>query len=194
MPDGCRDIICRFRTNQNPEWFISPLFDTATTIKTVGVTKMIGFRLKAGVKFDEQRLLRALRKLSPEESMLADVLDGVLEPYGLAEEAMRVLSQGAPDIRSAAKILGVSTRTLQRRVLTQTDRTPGYWLSLSKARKCVRLINTHQSLSAIASECGYSDQSHMNREIRRWFNVTPGDFQGNAKLKALVTVPGYGDV
>lgn len=194
MPDGCRDIIYRKRPGCPPEWFVSPLFDTAKVIKSTGMTTMIGFRLKAGVKLNAPKLLNALQTQSPEKSTVANALASETEQYSLAEEAMNMLALGPPDIKTAARTLGVSTRTLQRRVLETTERTPAYWLNLRRARKCVQSIDPHQSLSEIADQCGYSDQSHMNRELRRWFNTTPGEFQRSPDLKSLIAMPGYGDV
>ncbi|PIE41817.1 MAG: AraC family transcriptional regulator, partial [Gammaproteobacteria bacterium] len=33
------------------------------------------------------------------------------------------------------------------------------------------------ALSVLASQCGFSSQSHMNRLFKKWKGVTPGQYQ-----------------
>jgi AraC-like DNA-binding protein len=40
-----------------------------------------------------------------------------------------------------------------------------------------RLTRTGLSLAEIAADAGYSDQSHMTRELRRRLGVRPGEYR-----------------
>jgi len=88
----------------------------------------------------------------------------------------------------------VPARTLQRHVVDETQRTPVYWLNLGRARKCARAFAKTGSLLDTAINCGFTDQSHMNREFQRWFRTTPKAFQRNRMLMEQINMPGYGDV
>ena len=55
-----------------------------------------------------------------------------------------------------------------------TGCTIGEYLRRLRAdRACRRLADDQAPLAAIAAECGYADQSHMTREIRRRYGRSP---------------------
>ena len=193
LPDGCRDVIYRHKKGQRPEWILSPLFDTASVVRSVEAEAMVGFRIKCGTKIDEQTLLRALNAAHPHKDTVAQALEDAAFVCERADEALDLLENYRLSVNAVAKELGVSVRTLQRHVVAATDRTPAYWQSLSRARRSARQICSQLSLCEVASQFGFYDQSHMNREFRRWFKVTPAEFKTCSNLRASVSMSGYGE-
>lgn len=82
-----------------------------------------------------------------------------------------------PRIDAAARALGYTVRTLQRR-LEEAG------LSYSRLVQEVRLSSAAEHLCApgsrlvdIAMEAGYSDQANFTRAFRRWAGVPPSQFR-----------------
>jgi len=42
-------------------------------------------------------------------------------------------------------------------------------------------VNTKLPLSEIAVQCGFADQSHLTKTVRRVLGVTPGNLRANAR-------------
>ena len=95
-------------------------------------------------------------------------------------------------LKDAAGALGVSTRTLQREVKKQTGVSPLFWMSLARVRRAGRSLNEKSSAAETAVSCGYSDQAHLCRDIRRWFGVTPTCLANHAALLSQLDQTGYG--
>lgn len=199
LPDGCRDLICRLYHDRCPQWYISPLFDRAVTLTSVDTLAMVGYRLKPGAAIDEDSLLATLGSALPDTDSVALALDDAstsavhVSDRTFIEEAMALLATRPRSVEHAARQLGVSSRTLQSRVVHATARTPGYWLMLARVRHCARNISAEQPFIETALDCGFVDQPHMNREFRRWFNATPTDFLHNSELKQMILMPGFGN-
>lgn len=60
LPDGCRDVICRYSKGHTPEWFVSPLYDQATKIRIEPGTTMVGYRLQPVAIINEWELMQFL--------------------------------------------------------------------------------------------------------------------------------------
>ena len=93
------------------------------------------------------------------------------------------LSDGAPPIKRAAELAGMSVRTLQRR-LAQAD------LSYSDLVKQARfelastmLRNTDRKIIDIAYELGYTDPAHFTRAFGRLAGLSPNEYRGQHKLQ-----------
>ncbi|MEO0425075.1 MAG: AraC family transcriptional regulator ligand-binding domain-containing protein [Pseudomonadota bacterium] len=89
----------------------------------------------------------------------------------------RALSEGPPKIESIAAQLGVSQRTLQRRLAAEGH---VYLDLLEQARRdlATSLLGQHTyALAEVAFLCGYADQSTFTRAFKRWKGVTPADFR-----------------
>ncbi|MEM7740364.1 MAG: AraC family transcriptional regulator [Pseudomonadota bacterium] len=88
------------------------------------------------------------------------------------------LSEGVPTVSDIATRLGMSGRTLQRRL---ADRGQAYQDLVDLARRELAeqfLRNTDYSLAEIAFLTGFSDQSAFTRAFKRWAGTTPGSFRG----------------
>lgn len=81
-------------------------------------------------------------------------------------------------VEEAARVLGLSPRQLERRCLTSFGLSPKSVLQrcrfLDMAAAMRGLSNADQ---AELASLRYFDQSHLNREVRRYAGMTPGAFQ-----------------
>ena len=83
------------------------------------------------------------------------------------------IASGRASIDDAARGLGVSTRTLQRRL---TDEGTSFQSLLAETRlKLSRhyLTQTHLGIPEIAFLLGYSEQNSFYRAFRDWTGLTP---------------------
>ncbi len=191
IPDGCRDLILKIESGKQAIWFISPLFDQAKIISIEANTMYFGYRMRPGVHIAEEKLLRSVQHYDSNTSNIINMLYSYTTRNHALEEALNCLAGQVRSAKLAAKNLGVSLRTLQRLVYQETHRSPTYWMSLARARKTARALKTSHSLAEIAEIHGYADQSHMNREFRRWFNVPPGQMRQTPSLLDQLHNKGY---
>ena len=74
----------------------------------------------------------------------------------------------------------VSPRQLQRLVNNEYGVSPHKLASIRRFQKAARnLFVDTKPLSEQAIESGYSDQSHMTRELKRYSGLTPKEFQNS---------------
>lgn len=182
LPDGCRDLIMKIVGNERPQWFVSPLFDQAQPVRVAANSTLTGFRIRPGTSIRTEQLLSHVQQnhLQPDEAEA--FLQNFLTIEAPVAEALQCLEGEVKSIRQAAADLGVSIRTLQRLILSNTGRPPGYWLQLARVRKAARSLLTCSSYSDVAARYGFTDQSHMNREFQRWFKVTPSEWLNTPQL------------
>ena len=105
----------------------------------------------------------------------------------------RLLGSQCTDIHEVARELGMSSRTLQRR-MAEEDRSFRQLLSDAR-RESARIYLLHPSLglSKTAALLGYEDSNSFLRAFRAWEGVTPTEWRAsqNGGLKVLQT-PGPG--
>ncbi|EAQ65348.1 AraC-type DNA-binding domain-containing protein [Marinomonas sp. MED121] len=213
LPDGCRDLIIKTHQVNNRThpslWFVSPLFEHTQAVQTQANTHTLGFRLKPGVKIEQEKLVKymPLFKLDNEAishdekaisqdqkaiSQLEDMLNEVTSIKPCVEEALTSLASDLFNVTQAAKQLGMSTRSLQRMLIRETDKSPSYWLQLARARKAAKHLGQTKTMADTAVLYGYSDQSHMCREFQHWFKLSPTQLLNNPMLMAQLDSTGYG--
>jgi AraC-like DNA-binding protein len=84
------------------------------------------------------------------------------------------LAQGRADAARMAVLLGVSERTLQRR-LTELGRSFSDVVEDFRQEEAARLLATPgMPLVEVASRLGYAEQTSFTRAFRRWTGTTPG--------------------
>lgn len=95
------------------------------------------------------------------------------------EQVRQALMQGPPELDAVARGLGLSPRTLERRLQREglsfrgvVDET-----RFSYAREL--LANPRARLSEIALLLGYSEQSAFSRAFRRWAGVSPARYRAS---------------
>jgi AraC-like DNA-binding protein len=173
IPDGCMDLIVQLPKNAPPYWFISPLATHSNSVSIKGDVISQGFRLRPGSNIDKTKLLQSVcnQHLEIQDIYCRIEHSCYLNPG--VSDALQCLALELNTVSETAKQLGVSERTLQRLLLKETGKPPSYWLSLARVRNCAKHVLGYPSLSQLAFDFGYSDQSHMSREFKRWLNVTP---------------------
>jgi AraC-like DNA-binding protein len=87
--------------------------------------------------------------------------------------ALAAIDRAAGNVRIAALRVGRSQDALERRFRALVGATPKHYASLVRFRRALALIRPGRSLTRIALEAGYSDQSHFNRHFRRFTGHAP---------------------
>ena len=83
-----------------------------------------------------------------------------------------------PSVEKLATIAQMSRYQLDRRMRRVFGLTTGQWLLKVRLDVAQRLLQeTNQSISAVALEAGYSDQSAFTRQFRRATGLTPGEYR-----------------
>ena len=92
-------------------------------------------------------------------------------------EIARLLPQGEPRREEVAAVLGLTDRTLQRRL--QAESTSYQQLLDDTRRELARqyLGEPRHSLAEVADLLGFVDQSNLFRACRRWFGMPPGQYR-----------------
>ena len=84
-----------------------------------------------------------------------------------------------PDnIKALALKYNCTPRYLQKLFLQYTGVTPKFYHKINRFQLSLKLINKKEaSLTSIAYDCGYFDQSHFIREFKSFTGVTPKDYK-----------------
>jgi AraC-like DNA-binding protein len=87
------------------------------------------------------------------------------------------LALGVPSIETIAKDLGVSSRTVQRKLdeLATSYRSLLEQVRADLAKK--HIADPEFSLLEVAMMLGFSEQSAFQRAFKRWFGCTPGEYR-----------------
>jgi len=81
---------------------------------------------------------------------------------------------------------GITSRYLQKLFLQYTGLTPKLYSKIDRFQNSLRLVTKNEtSLTSIAYECGYFDQSHFIREFKSFTGLTPS---GYASESSPITV------
>jgi AraC-like DNA-binding protein len=94
----------------------------------------------------------------------------------LVAHAMERLSGAAQSVARLASELGLSERQLERRFLQVVGITPKRFATLRRFERTLALAGSTPSLTQLALEAGYYDQSHFIREFRGYAGIAPGAF------------------
>lgn len=81
------------------------------------------------------------------------------------------------DLETLAREAGLSRFQLIRAFLRHTGLTPHAYHMQRRALLSRRLLAEGMAPAEVAAACGYVDQSHMHREFRRRFGLTPGAYR-----------------
>jgi AraC-like DNA-binding protein len=111
-----------------------------------------------------ERSLELLVSRSPRTEMLAiDRALWLLRPSG-----------GHTRVTDVASACGISRRQLERRFREQVGLSPRMYARIVRFQRAFQALG-HESGAAIAARCGYADQAHLVREVRRFGGQTPSD-------------------
>ena len=120
------------------------------------------------LRFFDTRLDEELSKLGDDDASLH---------RRVLNQISQALSEGVPKISDIARQLGMSGRTLQRRL---SDQGHSFQSLVDDARRQLaeRLLQqTRYSLAEIAYLTGFSEQSAFNRAFKRWAGQTPRSYR-----------------
>lgn len=81
------------------------------------------------------------------------------------------------ELASLAAIAGLSRSHFIRAFRKETGLTPHAYLIDRRFRAARRLLECGETPSAVATTCGFFDQSHLNRVFKARMGVTPGAFR-----------------
>ena len=81
------------------------------------------------------------------------------------------------NIENVASRYGITSRYLQKLFLQYTGLTPKLYTKINRFQNSLRLVTqNNNSLTSIAYDCGYFDQSHFIREFKSFTGLTPSDY------------------
>jgi AraC-like DNA-binding protein len=138
--------------------------------------------LVGGAEFMSRVLAWLKQVLGEHASVLVDA------PRSSAVERARALLHSRPteplELPAIATVAGTSVSHLVRsfsRVVGLPPQRYHVQVRLAHAR---RLLAEGQAASWVAYECGFADQSHLNRRFKECHGLTPGAFQSQYQAKA----------
>ena|SRR5436190_1105421 len=83
----------------------------------------------------------------------------------------------SPDIELVASSVGISVRTLQRRL----HRSGTSYADVARSVRCAAALemlkNRQRTIGEIARTLGYADHPHFTRAFQRWMGVSPREFR-----------------
>lgn len=92
-----------------------------------------------------------------------------------AKELIEANLGGGVTLNELARACDLSPRHFTRAFRQSTAMSPHEWLRRRRLEKAKELLSvTSKSLSDIALECGFADQSHLTRTFSRVIGATPG--------------------
>ncbi|MFC4373071.1 helix-turn-helix domain-containing protein [Nocardia halotolerans] len=85
-----------------------------------------------------------------------------------------VTDKGAVRVRELAELTGWSRKRVWSRFTAQVGVTPKRAAMVVRFRSAFELLLTGRTIAEAAVTCGYSDQSHLHRDMSTFAGVTPG--------------------
>jgi len=81
------------------------------------------------------------------------------------------------NIENVASRHGITSRYLQKLFLQHTGLTPKLYSKINRFQNSLKLVSKKdKTLTSIAYDCGYFDQSHFIREFKSFTGVTPSGY------------------
>ncbi|WP_043686305.1 helix-turn-helix domain-containing protein [Castellaniella defragrans] len=147
---------------------------------------------------DQSIVQKALRILQVEDggrASAAQPLPPGIQPttHPAVRRAVLLMEQHvgrALSLDELAGKLGISVRHLERLFKESTGQGPQAYARGMRLRLAAwMLTHTKKTIAAIASECGFSDASHLGREFRATFGMPPSAWRGRAQLPDTLLSP-----
>jgi AraC-like DNA-binding protein len=208
LPDGCVDVVLEIGRDDYGAWIYGST-TRPTKIACCRGAHYLGIRFHAGQSrhfieaaaceiTDARADLRGLMQFPAE--MIATRVAGDTLFSQLDEHLSATLSSSPPavilidrviqyiearhgmvGVEEVARRFGKSRRQLERTFLHTVGVTLKFFCTLARLRHAAHLIAqpADRSLTAVASDAGYSDQAHMTRDFRRLADATPAQLRRN---------------
>ena len=113
-----------------------------------------------------------------------------LDKINLVSSVMKELKREDffDNIGNTASRYGITSRYLQKLFLHHTGLTPKLYSKINRFQNSLLLVAKKDlSLTSIAYECGYFDQSHFIREFRSFTGFTPSNFNSEGTSAILIS-------
>ncbi|WP_299496711.1 helix-turn-helix domain-containing protein [uncultured Shewanella sp.] len=97
--------------------------------------------------------------------------------------ALNALSQNIA-VGSLREYVSLSQRQTERQFKTWMNMTPKYYQRILRVKSAMKVLKERSELSlvAIATNQGFTDQAHMNREFKHIANITPREYRIRLQL------------
>ncbi|MEL7310420.1 MAG: helix-turn-helix domain-containing protein [Pseudomonadota bacterium] len=79
-------------------------------------------------------------------------------------------------VDTLANAMGLSLRGVRQHFRTQFGIGPKFWLQLNRFDQVLAADMQHESLAALAADLGFTDQSHLTTEFRRFAGRPPSEY------------------
>ncbi len=102
---------------------------------------------------------------------------GMLTPLQERRVISRILDDlaGDPSLSELALLCGLSRSHFVRAFKQTTGLPPHRWLLMQRVKRAKTLLHdTERSITEIALDCGFADQSHFTRVFSKIFGISPG--------------------
>lgn len=132
------------------------------------------------------RLATRLRNLETHDTVL-DLLENEIEKRIDDISAMVVLNRGIERLRTGMAIkdvseeLGLSPYLFRQLFLRNAGLTPKRYLRIERFRIAIDGLLPAASLTDVAIDAQFSDQSHMTREVQHFASMTPGRLRASVR-------------
>jgi AraC-like DNA-binding protein len=175
IPGGSADVVgIRFRTAAASVVLHLPLAEITDRVEALALCAP---RLSDALFDAAAQHRQPAHRVAALSAVLARFVARAPDPLALA--AVRMLeAPSAPRVAQAAGAFGVSTRTLERRVLDHSGLTPSALRRVLRFRRAFRMLDQSPegTWSTVAANAGYFDQAHLIRDFRQFAGSPPGDF------------------
>jgi transcriptional regulator GlxA family with amidase domain len=184
LPRGPADVVgIRFRSAGARSVLGFPAAEATGRVERLSDyrARLAGELLSAAAITQRRKGAKTPRLNEERVAALAQVLARFVrdEPPLLVAEAVRCLDQAkAPPMHAVAARLGVTRRTLERRVLHEVGLAPQMLHRVFRFRRAFRLLDEAPpgTWARVAHAAGYFDQAHLIREFRRFAGAAPTAF------------------
>lgn len=117
---------------------------------------------------DQQRLDMVQRFLLQRDALLPDP--------AITYSVDWLANQEAPGIEALASELGIARRTLERIFQRGIGVSPKQFAGILRTQHFLKALHQTESLTQLAYEFGYYDQSHLIRDFKTKTGITPGKY------------------
>ncbi len=147
----------------------------------------------AAVMSREMRYMLRIEEAGDPESICYEVAELVMRRFGgeaasaewmegpLVRRVMNWLQHhyhGGATLAEAARAVGASQSSIAHRLPVETGKSYVQLRMEVRIAEAKRLLaTTDLELSAVAAACGFADQSHLTRAMKRGIGLTPGQFR-----------------
>lgn len=144
-----------------------------------------------GIVFDKNLLQKPIVGFNPEllkllmgyADMIVDKKQKGADSDMITRFILQQLPVKVPTVVEAAEYLGISQRTLQRKIKERGTSFKSMIEDVRKEYAFNYLLQSNYKMSYIAQVLGYAEQSVFHRAFKRWTGLTPGEYRLQHGLK-----------